>query len=149
MSIGSVKARLRIDPACFDQADLDGGAELQGRCEAVGASWVSDHAEASRDIRARIEAVLETVRFDARGIQAAGRVSTCPPGSRNSDNSRLRMLLIAAYSTGRHESKESRQSTANDIYVIHPHLGITLWRVPSQMQVDAIRPPQIDPRRSG
>ena len=35
------------------------------------------------------------------GIQAAGRVSTCPPGSRNSHNYRLRMLLIAAYSTGR------------------------------------------------
>jgi hypothetical protein len=97
VSIGSAKARLRIDPACFDQADLDGGAELQGRCEVMGASWVSDHAEASRDIRARIGAVLETVGFDARGIQAAGRVSTCPPGSRNSDNYRLRMLLIAAY----------------------------------------------------
>jgi hypothetical protein len=28
MSIGSAKARLRIDPARFDQADLDRGAEL-------------------------------------------------------------------------------------------------------------------------
>jgi hypothetical protein len=74
-----------------------GEGQTSNRSRLLSASWVSDHAEASRDIRARIGAVLETVGFDARGIQAAGRVSTCPPGSRNSDNYRLRMLLIAAY----------------------------------------------------
>jgi hypothetical protein len=64
---------------------------------------VSDHAEASRDIRADIGAVLETVGFDARGHSGRRACSTCSPGSRNSDNYRLRMLLIAAYSTGRHQ----------------------------------------------
>lgn len=70
----------------------------------VGASWVSDDAEASRDIRARIGAVLETVGFDARGhsgppvvFRRARRVPA------TATNYRLRMLLIAGYSTGRHQ----------------------------------------------
>lgn len=56
---------------------------------------VSDHAEASRDVRADVGAVLETVGFDAAEcVQADGHVSTWPAGFRNRDNYRLRKLLI-------------------------------------------------------
>ena len=42
---------------------------------------VSDHAEASRDVRADLGAVLETVGFDAAEcVQADGHVSTWPAG---------------------------------------------------------------------
>jgi hypothetical protein len=51
---------------------------------------VSDHAEASRDVRADVGAVLETVGFDAAEcVQADGHGSTWPAGFRNRDNYRL------------------------------------------------------------
>jgi hypothetical protein len=66
---------------------------------------VSDHAEASRDIRADIGAALETVGFDARGHSGRRSCFDVPAGFRNSVNYRLRMLLIAAYSAGRHQKR--------------------------------------------
>jgi hypothetical protein len=47
--------------------------------------------------------VLETVGFDARGRSGRRPCFDVPAGFRNSVNYRLRMLLIAAYSTGRHQ----------------------------------------------
>ena len=56
---------------------------------------VSDHAEASPDVRADVGAVLEAVGFDAAEcVQADGPCFDVARRVRNRDNYRLRKLLI-------------------------------------------------------
>jgi hypothetical protein len=65
---------------------------------------VSDHAEASRDIRTDIGAVLETVGFDAAvRVQADGHVSTWPPGSATATTTAYACCSSAADSTSPHQ----------------------------------------------
>jgi hypothetical protein len=65
---------------------------------------VSDHAEASRDVRADVGAVLETVGFDAaKCVQADGHVSTWPAGFAAATTTAYASCSLAADSTQPHQ----------------------------------------------